>query len=303
MGAGVIDRSEAPDWAAPTPVLRVHELHVAFEGGDQRRKVAVDGLSLRIEPGELVALVGRSGAGKSTLALALLGLLPPGASVQGSARLDGHELVGAPEAELRALRGSKAALVPQEAGGGLDPLMRVGTQIVEQIRAHASVPRRAARALASELLARVGFADPAAVARAHPHELSGGMRQRALIAMALSCEPRLLICDEPTSALDRRAEAGILELLHELRSEVGMGILLVTHDLGAVARSADRVAVMRDGRIVEEGPVAAVLSDPRDRHTSDLLDAVPWLGGSRRRRLPGSLGGAEAPRPGEVHTS
>jgi peptide/nickel transport system ATP-binding protein len=269
---------------------------------------AVRGATMEIRRGEAVALIGESGSGKSTLGFALLRMLARSARIsRGSVRFTtgkGQELdlLALPDKEFRKIRWQEIAMTFQAAQNSLNPVMRVKDTFLETARAHGIRNRNEVRDRTLDLLAKVQL-DPDRVYNAYPHELSGGMRQRALIAMALSCEPRLLICDEPTSALDRRAEAGILELLHELRSEVGMGILLVTHDLGAVARSADRVAVMRDGRIVEEGPVAAVLSDPRDRHTSDLLDAVPWLGGSRRRRLPGSLGGAEAPRPGEVHTS
>lgn len=282
-----------PSPGAPSPLgergegvlLQVRDLRVTLESGAGPPCTPVDGISLQLDRGELLAVVGESGAGKSTAALAMLGLTAPSARVQGSIRFGGQELVGAGQEELRRIRGAEATLVPQDAGGALDPLMRVGAQIVEQIRAHKEVSRSVARARAVELLTRAGLSDGARVARAYPHELSGGMRQRALIAMALSCEPRLLICDEPTSALDRTVEARILALLASLRQE-GLGVLLVTHDLGVVERAADRVAVMRAGQIVEEGPARSVLTGPGHPYTAALVDAVPWLEGPRRRRLP-----------------
>lgn len=274
----VSPRARASD-RSEDPLLRVAGLRVWLRDRSGVPFCAVDDLSLEIGAGECVALVGESGAGKTSATLAVLGLLEGGARVEGSARLAGRELVGAPEDELRRLRGAEVALVPQGSGEALDPLMRVGAQIVEQLRAHRVVSRAEARDRAMALLGRAGLEDAARVARSYPHELSGGMRQRALIAMALSCEPRLLICDEPTSALDSTVAARIADLLRRLRSETGMGLLLVTHDLGLVSRLADRVAVMRAGRIVERGVPDTILVEPEHPYTASLVAAVPWIDG------------------------
>ncbi|MFE2260483.1 dipeptide ABC transporter ATP-binding protein [Streptomyces griseosporeus] len=237
---------------------------------------AVDGLSLRLAPGAALALVGESGSGKSTVAAALLGLhRGTGARVTGSVRVAGTDVQRASEEELRRLRGAKAAMVFQDPLSSLDPYYAVGDQIAEVYRVHARVSRRAARARAVEVLDRVGIPDAVRRSRARPHEFSGGMRQRALIAMALACGPELLIADEPTTALDVTVQAQILDLLHTLRAETGMGLLLVTHDVGVAAESADDVLVMRHGRVVERGPVTEVLGAPREPYTRELLGAVP----------------------------
>ncbi|MGV9272774.1 dipeptide ABC transporter ATP-binding protein [Streptomyces griseosporeus] len=252
-------------------LVEVTDLGVAF--GAVR---AVDGLSLRLDPGASLALVGESGSGKSTVAAALLGLhRGTGARVTGSVRVAGTDVQRASEEELRRLRGAKAAMVFQDPLSSLDPYYAVGDQIAEVYRVHARVSRRAARARAVEVLDRVGIPDAVRRSRARPHEFSGGMRQRALIAMALACGPELLIADEPTTALDVTVQAQILDLLHTLRAETGMGLLLVTHDVGVAAESADDVLVMRHGRVVERGPVAEVLGAPREPYTRELLGAVP----------------------------
>ncbi|MFJ2812007.1 dipeptide ABC transporter ATP-binding protein [Streptomyces sp. NPDC087294] len=258
-------------------LVNVTDLTVEF--GDLK---AVDGLSFRLERGAALALVGESGSGKSTVAAALLGLhRDTGARVGGSIEVAGIDVQEAEEGELRRLRGGKAAMVFQDPLSSLDPYYAIGDQIAEVYRTHTRVSRRAARARAVEVLDRVGIPDAARRARSRPHEFSGGMRQRALIAMALACEPDLLIADEPTTALDVTVQAQILDLLHTLRQETGTGLLLVTHDVGVAAESVDEVLVMRHGRAVEHGPVAAVLGAPEQAYTRALLAAVPRVDAAR----------------------
>ncbi|MGW5173486.1 dipeptide ABC transporter ATP-binding protein [Streptomyces sp. NPDC004082] len=252
-------------------LVEVGDLTVAF--GELR---AVDGVSFRLEKGAALGLVGESGSGKSTVASALLGLhRGTGARVGGVLRVAGVDVGAASDEELRRLRGAKAAMVFQDPLSSLDPYYAVGDQIAEVYRVHTRASRRAARARAVSVLDRVGIPGAAHRARSRPHEFSGGMRQRALIAMALACEPDLLIADEPTTALDVTVQAQILDLLHTLREETGMGLLLVTHDVGVAAESVDDVLVMRHGRAVEHGTVGAVLGAPREAYTRELLSAVP----------------------------
>ncbi|MFF3749682.1 dipeptide ABC transporter ATP-binding protein [Streptomyces sp. NPDC002018] len=255
--------------------MEVEDLTVDFVSGEETVR-AVDGLSFSLAAGRAIGLVGESGSGKSTVAAALLGLhRGTGARVGGTVRVGGTDVGAASDRELRALRGAVAAMVFQDPLSSLDPYYAVGDQIAEVYRVHTDASRRAARARAVEVLDRVGIPDAARRANARPHEFSGGMRQRTLIAMALACEPRLLIADEPTTALDVTVQAQILDLLHELRRETGMGLLLVTHDVGVAAESVDEVLVMRYGREVERGPVAEVLGSPRQTYTRTLLSAVP----------------------------
>ncbi|MFJ7128119.1 ABC transporter ATP-binding protein [Streptomyces sp. NPDC098101] len=266
----------------PAPLVDVRDLSVSFarEGGPVR---AVDGLSLTLAEGRALALVGESGSGKSTVAGALLGLhRGTGAQVTGTVRVGGVDVATAGPADLRRLRGGIAAMVFQDPLSSLDPYYAVGDQIAEVYRIHAGGSRKAARARAVEVLDRVGIPDAARRSRSRPHEFSGGMRQRALIAMALACEPRLLVADEPTTALDVTVQAQILDLLHELRRETGTALLLVTHDVGVAAESVDEVLVMRDGREVERGPVGALLGAPSEPYTRKLLSAVPRLDGPVR---------------------
>ncbi|MFG2852900.1 dipeptide ABC transporter ATP-binding protein [Streptomyces mirabilis] len=258
-------------------LVEVTDLTVGF--GSLR---AVDGLSFRLAKGAALGLVGESGSGKSTVASALLGLhRGTGAEVGGSVRVGGIDVQEASDAELRRLRGGKAAMVFQDPLSSLDPYYAVGDQIAEVYRVHVKASRRAARARAVEVLDRVGIPDAARRARSRPHEFSGGMRQRALIAMALACEPDLLIADEPTTALDVTVQAQILDLLHTLRAETGMGLLLVTHDVGVAAESVDEILVMRHGRAVEHGLVGAVLGAPAQAYTQELLGAVPRVDAPR----------------------
>lgn len=256
---------------AVAPLVEVSDLVVDF--GDLR---AVDGLSFRLERGAALGLVGESGSGKSTVASALLALhRGTGAHVGGTVRVAGVDVQRASDDDLRRLRGGKAAMVFQDPLSSLDPYYAVGDQIAEVYRVHTKASRRAARARAVRVLDRVGIADAARRSRSRPHEFSGGMRQRALIAMALACEPELLIADEPTTALDVTVQAQILDLLHTLRQETGTGLLLVTHDVGVAAESVDEILVMRHGRAVEHGPVTGVLGAPREPYTRELLGAVP----------------------------
>ncbi|MGW4232295.1 ABC transporter ATP-binding protein [Streptomyces sp. NPDC004980] len=265
-----------------SPLVRVEDLTIDF--GTVR---AVDGLSFTLEAGGALGVVGESGSGKSASAYALLGLhRGTGARVTGSVHVAGTDVGAADETELRALRGAKAAMVFQDPLSSLDPYYTVGDQIAEVYRVHTAASRRAARARAVEVLDRVGIPDAARRARSRPHEFSGGMRQRALIAMALACEPRLIVADEPTTALDVTVQAQILDLLHDLRRETGMGLLLVTHDVGVAAESVDDVLVMQDGRAVERGPVAEVLGAPRQPYTRELLASVPRVD-VRRAAVPG----------------
>jgi peptide/nickel transport system ATP-binding protein len=258
-------------------LVEVTDLTVGF--GSLR---AVDGLSFRLEKGAALGLVGESGSGKSTVASALLGLHHgTGADVGGSVRVAGVDVQEASDAELRRLRGGKAAMVFQDPLSSLDPYYAIGDQIAEVYRVHARVSRRAARARAVDVLERVGIPDALRRSRSRPHEFSGGMRQRALIAMALACEPDLLIADEPTTALDVTVQAQILDLLHTLREETGLGLLLVTHDVGVAAESVDEILVMRHGRAVEHGPVGAVLGAPTETYTQELLGAVPRVDAPR----------------------
>ncbi|WP_330287929.1 ABC transporter ATP-binding protein [Streptomyces sp. NBC_00576] len=267
-------------------LVEVDGLTVAF--GSLR---AVDGLSFRLAKGAALGLVGESGSGKSTVASALLGLhRGTGAEVGGTIRVAGTDVQQESEAGLRRLRGAKAAMVFQDPLSSLDPYYAVGDQIAEVYRVHTKASRRAARARAVDVLDRVGIPDAVRRSRSRPHEFSGGMRQRALIAMALACEPDLLIADEPTTALDVTVQAQILDLLHTLREETGMGLLLVTHDVGVAAESVDDVLVMRHGRAVERGPVTAVLGAPAQAYTRELLAAVPRVDA---RRVRGDASGSE----------
>ena len=265
--------------AAADVLVEVTDLTVAF--GSLR---AVDGLSFTLEKGAALGLVGESGSGKSTVASALLGLhRGTGAEVGGSVRVAGIDVQEASDADLHRLRGGKAAMVFQDPLSSLDPYYAIGDQIAEVYRVHTRVSRRAARARAVEVLDRVGIPDAVRRSRSRPHEFSGGMRQRALIAMALACEPDLLIADEPTTALDVTVQAQILDLLHTLREETGLGLLLVTHDVGVAAESVDEILVMRHGRAVEHGPVDTVLGAPAEPYTRDLLGAVPRVDAPRAR--------------------
>ena len=249
-------------------LLEVEGLTTRFHG-DAGTITAVDGISFRLERRETLAIVGESGCGKSSAALSLLRLVP----AAGSARLDGRDLLALGERDLLAVRGAEIGMVFQEPMTSLNPVLTIGEQITEALHAHGSVSRSAARARAIELLGLTGIPDPQRHVEAYPHTLSGGMRQRAMIAMAIACAPKLLIADEPTTALDVTVQAQILDLLRDLQSRLAMGLLLITHDLGVVAELADRVAVMYAGRIVETARAARLFSQPLHPYTIGLLAA------------------------------
>ncbi|MGW3650483.1 dipeptide/oligopeptide/nickel ABC transporter permease/ATP-binding protein [Streptomyces sp. NPDC000878] len=251
-------------------------------GGD---KIVVDGVSLTVERGEVLGLVGESGSGKSQTAFAVLGLLPNEAEVTADQMaFTGKELLGVSRAALNALRGRGIGYVPQEPMSNLDPCFRIGSQLVEPMRKHLGISRGEARARALELLARVGIPDPERVFKSYPHQVSGGMAQRVLIAGAVSCDPQLLIADEPTTALDVTVQAEVLDLMRSLQQEREMGMILVTHDFGVVADICDRVAVMQSGRIVETAPVEKIFASPEHAYTRMLLDST-LEGGPARAAL------------------
>jgi len=272
-------------------LLAVEDLRVSFQT-EEGVVHAVDGVTFAVEPGEIVAIVGESGSGKSVTAMTLMGLTRgPNAQFVGSAKLDGHELITASETELQAIRGGEIAMVFQDPMSSLDPVYRIGAQIVEQIRAHdKSISRAAAYDRAVEMMERVGIPRAAERARAYPHEFSGGMRQRVMIAMALSCSPKLLIADEPTTALDVTIQAQILQEIRSLRDQTNAGVILVTHDLGVVADIADRVIVMYAGRVVEQGSLDELFYDPLHPYTWGLLGSITRVDGERTGRLPAIAG-------------
>ncbi|MBK6010649.1 ABC transporter ATP-binding protein [Streptomyces sp. MBT53] len=255
-----------------SPILQVTDLDVDFDG-----RPAVRGVGLTLERGEVLGLVGESGSGKSATALAVLGLLPGNAEVRGSVRLDGQELVGASERQLTRIRGSRVSMVFQDPLSAFTPVYRIGDQIAEAVRAHQDVSRDHARQRAVELLNLVGIPEPALRARAFPHEFSGGMRQRAMIAMAMANDPDIILADEPTTALDVTIQAQVLDVLRTAQRETGAALLLVSHDLGVIAGTADRVAVMHEGRVVESGTADDVFERPQEPYTKRLLAAVPRM--------------------------
>ncbi len=255
------------------PVLCVDGLGVELPGG----RHVVEGVSLSLRKGDIHGIAGESGSGKTQLLLALLGLSPAGARLQGSARLNGEDLIGAPESRLQSLRGNRLSMVFQDPMTALNPQLRLGLQLTEVLQVHGRCSRTEARDRAASMLESVGLSDPLRRLRQYPHELSGGMRQRVMIAMALLCEPDLLLADEPTTALDVTVQAQILELLLDLRERLGMGILFVTHDLGVLAQLADTITVMRGGRIVEQASALELFDTPREPYTRQLLDAARRL--------------------------
>jgi peptide/nickel transport system ATP-binding protein len=270
----------------PEPLLEVEDLRVSFRsrGGTVH---AVDGLSFTLHPGELLAIVGESGSGKSVSMMSMLKLIrDPNCVVEGEARFLGRDLVAMRDKELRSLRGKDIAMIFQDPMTSLTPVYTVGWHIAEQIRAHEPVSKAAARERAVTLLEEVGIPDPRRRIDDYPHQFSGGMRQRAVIAMALANNPKLLIADEPTTALDVTTQAQILALLQRLQRDHGSSIVLITHDMGVVSETADRVLVMYAGRAVEEGPREAVFRRPNHPYTWGLLGSVPRVNAPRQRRLP-----------------
>jgi peptide/nickel transport system ATP-binding protein len=258
-------------------LLRVDDLTVQFRtaGGSAR---VVDGLSFAVPRGGALGIVGESGSGKSMTSLAIMGLLPRGGSATGSVTFDGRDLLTLPGREMRQVRGDRIAMIFQDPLSSLNPYYTVGTQIAEAYRSHRSgVSRREARRVAIEAMERVHIRDAAKRVDHYPHQFSGGMRQRIMIAMALSMEPELIIADEPTTALDVTVQAQILDLLAEIRRDTGAGLILITHDLAVVSEVTEQIVVMRAGRMVERGSVEGVFSDPQEEYTRRLLDAVPRI--------------------------
>ena len=254
---------------------------------------AVDGLSFDVAPGEVLGIVGESGSGKSVTALSILGLLPdpPGRIASGSIRFEGHEIVGMSKSELRALRGPSIGMIFQEPMTSLNPVFRIGDQIIETIRAHEPVSKAQARQRAIGLLDRVGISMSERRLDDYPHQLSGGMRQRVMIAIALACSPRLLLADEPTTALDVTIQAQLLDLLRDIQRETNMAVVIITHNMRVIAEFADRVLVMYAGRLAEQGTVDAVFTTPRHPYTQGLLASTPILEREETRlaTIPGVL--------------
>jgi peptide/nickel transport system ATP-binding protein len=282
------------------PLLRVRDLRTYFvtdRGGGTAR--AVDGVSLDLYPGETLGVVGESGCGKTVMSLSILRLVPepPGHIRPGSLiEFEGHNLLTLPPRDLRAVRGNRIAMIFQEPMTSLNPVLTIGDQVAEAAIVHQHLSRAVARRRAIELLRQVGIPEPEERVDHYPHQLSGGMRQRVMIAMALICRPQILIADEPTTALDVTIQAQILELLARLRQELGMAVLLITHDLGVVAGTADRVVVMYAGQVVETAPTPELFAHPRHPYTEGLMESIPRLDRPRARlhSIPGSVPAATA---------
>lgn len=266
-----------PAGGSEPPVLEVSDLSVDFGVEKEWVPAAID-LNYQVSAGEVLAIVGESGSGKSASSMALLGLLPANSRVRGSVKLNGKEILGLNPNKLRQLRGNDVAVIFQEPMTAMNPVYTIGFQIVETLRLHNAISPEEAKDRATRLLELVELPDPEKAFRSYPHQLSGGQRQRAMIAQSLSCDPKLLIADEPTTALDVTVQARILELLHNLRRERGLALLLITHDFGVVAQVCDRVAVMKNGEVVEQGDTQAVLRDPQHAYTKRLIACVPELG-------------------------
>ncbi len=272
-------------------ILSVRDLRIRF-GHAAAAPFAVDGLDFDVSAGEIFVIIGESGSGKSLTGLSVLGLLPQGAVASGSIRFDGQELLNQPEAVLRPLRGGRIGVVYQDPLSAMNPVWPVGEQIAEVLRAHGLAGRREAARRSVELLERVHIPDAPRIALAYPHEISGGMRQRAMIAMALACGPRMLIADEPTTALDVTIKAQILELLSELRRELALTVVLITHDMGVVAELADRILVMYAGKVAELGPAAQIMNRPSHPYTQALLFSATMSEAPAKADLPAIRGTA-----------
>jgi peptide/nickel transport system ATP-binding protein len=278
-----------------TPLVEIQGLTVAFDG-----QAALRGIDFVVAPGEAVGMVGESGCGKSVTWLAALGLLPTRARIGGRVAIGGQDLIGAPASVLERVRGGRIAMIFQDPASSLNPVHRIGRQIAEALTLHRGMSGADARAEAKRLLDHVGIPDAARRLDAYPHELSGGQNQRVMIAIALSGQPELLVADEPTTALDVTIQAQILELLQDLRRDLGMALVLISHDLGVVADACDRVAVMYAGRIVEEAPIARLFDAAAHPYTQGLLGALPPIDGPRRRlaAIPGGVPEPWAMPPG-----
>lgn len=271
-------------------LLEIDNLSITLGGG---ARTLVDGASLRVEQGEIVGIAGESGSGKTITAMTALGFLPAGASASGQVRLEGADVLAMSPSQLRSVRGTEAAMVFQDPMTSLHPMLSIGTQLTEHLRAHRGMNRKAALARATELLELVRIPDPRAALAAFPHRFSGGMRQRIAIASALACEPKLLIADEITTALDVTVQAGILRLVDQLRTDTGMAVIFITHDLAVMNVIADRLYIMYAGRMAEQGSIRQVLDTPRHPYTRALIDALPEAA---------VLGEALIPIPGDAAT-
>ncbi|MCY3996818.1 MAG: ABC transporter ATP-binding protein [Rhodobacter sp.] len=286
---------------SPDHLVSVEGLHVSFSG-IQGKVQAVRGVSLHLDDGESLGIVGESGSGKSVSCMAVLRLLrsPPAQISAKRLEVAGIEITRASKSDLSAIRGGVASMIFQDPMTAMDPCYTIGQQIVETIRTHRGTPRRRAREEALRLLKKVQIASPEAILDSFPHQLSGGMLQRAMIAMALSCRPRVLFADEPTTALDVTVQAQILQLIKEIQEEMGMGLVMITHDLGVIAETSDRVAVMYGGKIMETAPVERIFEAPSHPYTRALLDSVPGQGKGRGRltEIPGSAPDPSSPPEG-----
>lgn len=259
------------------PLLEIQDLEVAFIGDEKVNKV-LDRVSFSVNPGEILCVVGESGSGKSVTLLTVMGLLnSKGRVIGGRVEFDGQDLLGKSEKELDRIRGNSLTMIFQDAMTSLNPVFNIGSQMIETMKIHMGLDKKEAKERAIYLLGKVGLPDPVAIMKKFPHTLSGGMRQRVMIAMALACNPKLLIADEPTTALDVTIQAQIMELIKSLKDEFGMAILLVTHDLGLVAEMADRVLVMYAGQVVEEAQVSTLFHNPGHPYTKALLESIPSI--------------------------
>jgi len=280
---------------SPTPLLEVRDLQTSFTLGGRTPLLAVDGVGFTVDPGETLAIVGESGSGKSVTALSIMQLLPArvGRIAGGSVWLGERELTALPPQDMRRIRGKEIGMIFQEPMTSLNPVHTVGAQIAEVMIEHEELSTSQARERAIEMLEMVRISEPARRVDSYPHEMSGGMRQRAMIAMALACRPSLLIADEPTTALDVTIQAQILDLMEELQERLGMAIIFITHDLGVVAQTARRVVVMYAGQVVESGAVAEIFGRPRMPYTAGLIASIPRLGsqtrGGRLPTIPGAV--------------
>ncbi|UTV28796.1 ABC transporter ATP-binding protein [Photobacterium atrarenae] len=270
-----------------TPLLSVENLTVEFKT-DKGTVRAINGVNFKVMPGETVAIVGESGCGKSVSSLSIMGLVPspPGKIVDGSIKFKDRELIGLGEKEYRKIRGNEISMIFQEPMTALNPVLKISTQMIDVIRLHNDVSKAEARNRAIEMLDKVGIPSPEKRINQYPHELSGGMRQRVMIAMALSCGPELLLADEPTTALDVTIQAQVMDEMVRLQKELGMAVILVTHDLGVVAESCQRVVVMYCGQIIEEGPVEEIFANPKHPYTKGLLESIPVVRDKKIPRLP-----------------
>jgi oligopeptide transport system ATP-binding protein len=276
------------------PTLNIDGLKVRYP---RQGVEAVNDISLNIAPAECVGVVGESGSGKTQLFLAAMGLLAPSAQVNGRIQFEGHELLGADRSAISRVRGSKLTMIFQDPMTCLTPHLTIGTQLAEVLVTHRGTTWQEARIAAGRMLERVRVPEPQRRLNQHPHELSGGMRQRVMLAMSLLCEPKLLIADEPTTALDATIQAEILELLRAVRREFGVAIALISHDLAVIASLADRIYVMYAGKVVEDAAAEQLFRHPRHPYTAELLDCIPSMSGPRLTRLPTIAG--QPPRPGE----